>query len=85
MVSTFGNLFATVSINLINIWPLLYKPYKPLLSRIRSVKPAMKILVVRLRSLFDFFDRHLHPQRFQLSDQALALRVHVTALEILTP
>src|SRR5712692_9651153 len=44
--------------------------------------PALKILAVRLSSLFDLFDRHLHPQRFQLSHQSLALPVYMATVEV---
>ena len=39
----------------------------------------MKILAVRLRSLFDLFDRHLHPQRLQLANQPLRCCPHCAA------
>jgi hypothetical protein len=36
-VSTYIKLFVAVSINLINIWLLLYKPYKPLPSMLQII------------------------------------------------
>jgi hypothetical protein len=50
-----------------------------------SFEPAMKILAVRLGSLFDLLDRHFHAETFQLADQALALLVPVPVLEIIAP
>src|SRR6476619_4514165 len=43
---------------------------------------AMKILAVRLRSLFDLLDRHLQAKTFQLANQPLALLVYVAPVEV---
>ena len=45
----------------------------------------MKILAVRLSSLFNLFNCDLHPQRFQLANSPFALRGYVAPLEGVAP
>src|SRR5262245_56295683 len=47
--------------------------------------PTMKILVVRLSSLFNLFVRYFHPETLQLANQPFALLVHVAPVEVVTP
>ena len=45
----------------------------------------MKILAVRLGSLFDLFDRDFHPETFQLANQAFARLVYRAPVEVVAP